>query len=388
MIRTALLLCAGLLAAACFACVVGPQPPVVARGPGPGTPGVGPLAITGPTCPDGSLFFKNVQYVQGGWDPDPQNPADPPPVNGSQIGSTPFAPALQNAFLLAPADFQARLCSLTATIYVNGTACSDLGNCMQHSWGYRGVQTGHTYIGISAGLWSQACPDGSLPYAYHCFETELLDSLLGWTGPQYLTPNPPDLPGDTFDTTILAALAHEVGHVRWYQVMNPDQNNNRGRPYNPSGFCGGTFFTGWRGSVNQPPYWRGFGNRAADVHRAAPQIAWIDAAIHAQHWDSAATYLDQLYQPYQPWASFFGALSPDEDFVETYKLHVLTNAQSGVVQGEGPLTSLPIMFVSGTTEDIPKTYGTPSPGNYGAPLPANTLKSTLTAKAVCIGQNL
>jgi hypothetical protein len=114
----------------------------------------------------------------------------------------------------------------------------------------------------------------------------------------------------------------------------------------------------------------------------------IDRAIRTGDVPTVLMYLDELYQPdaLQPWASYLGAISPDEDFVETYKLWVLTNAQPGAVQDEGPLTSLPIIFLNGTIEDIPKTYGVPAPNNFGAP--KTTGKALLAAKARCIGQSI
>src|SRR5437667_3462420 len=204
MIRYALLLCAGLLAALCFACVQAP---------------VRPFA-TGPTCrADGSLFLIHLTFVQNSWNPNPMNPVDPPPQGiATPIANTTFAAALLNSFQLAPTVFQDRLCGL-GTIFVNGSACNSLSNCLLSSWGYRASRTGTTHIAISAGLWGLTCLDGPT-YAYHCFESDLLAALLNWPAapapPRYAPANPA---ADTFDMTILAALAHEVGHVHWYEVM-------------------------------------------------------------------------------------------------------------------------------------------------------------------------
>jgi hypothetical protein len=255
-----------------------------------------------------------------------------------------------------------------------------------NSWGYRAWKSRTTHIAISAALWGRTCPDGSA-YAYHCFESDLLAGLLKWPAapppPRYAAANPA---ADTFDMTILAALAHEVGHVHWYEVMKAD-HPGPGNGYNPNLFCGGTFFVNsWQTPIHRiPPVWRGFGDRD-NSHFKPPEIATIDADITRKDWLQAAGDLDWLYQPTQPWASFFGALSPDEDFVETYKLYVLTNAQSGPVANEGPLTSLPITFVTGPPENIPNAYGTPDPGNFGAP--SITQKSVLARKAKCIGQTI
>lgn len=401
MLRSALILSAGLLAALCFACVAVVAPPPPPPPPAPVASGavrmVGPAA-TGPTCRSGDpLFINHVVVLQNGWNPDPMNPADPPPLGvGTSVANTVFAAALLNAFQLAPPNFQDRLCKLN-TIFINGPACVDLASCMLNSWGYRAIRDGSTHIAISAGLWGLSCADSTEanPYPYHCFESDLLAGLLkqlNWdpmagapSPPRYAAPTAPVMSGgDAFDMTILAALAHEVGHVRWYEVMNPNPNN-RGGIYNPNLFCGGAFFVNsWKTPIRRiPPVWRGFGEwDRNNSHFRAPQISTIFADIMGQDWAAAATDLDGLYHARQPWASFFGALSPDEDFVETYKLYVLTNAQSSVIANEGPLTSLPITFVAGATEDIPTDYGIADPTNSG--VPSITKKSLLANKGLCI----
>jgi hypothetical protein len=332
-----------------------------------------------------------VSFIQNGWNPDPMNPADPPPqgIAVTPIANTGFAAALLNAFQLAPPAFQAHLCGLNS-IYVNGTPCTDAGNCMLSSWGYRAAKSNTSHIAISAGLWNQSCSDGTQqnPYPYHCFESDLLGALLNWSASGG-TPPPPryasaNREADTFDMVILAALAHEVGHVRWYQLMN---RGNPGRAYNPNLFCGGAFFVNsWVTPIRMiPPPWRGFGDRDRNnSHYKSPQISTIDREIGQQDWQDAAIDLDLLYHARQPWASFFAALSPDEDFVESYKLYVLTNAQQ--VSNEGPLTSLKITFVSGSPEDIPSDYGLSESTNLG--VPTITKKSVLAKKTMCIAQSM
>lgn len=402
MLRSALILSAGLLAALCFACVAvappSPPPPLAVAPPPPAASApirmVGPPAA-GPTCSYGDpLFLNHVVFLQNGWSPDPTNPTAPPlPGIGTSVANTVFAAALLNAFQLAPPAFQDRLCKLS-TIFINGPTCADLGSCMLNSWGYRASSDLSTHIAISAGLWGLSCPDGtaSNPYPYHCFESDLLAGLLkrlNWDPsngapppPRYAAANPQ---ADTFDMTILAALAHEVGHVRWFEVMNP----NPGRPYNPNFFCAAGFFVNsWQPPIRNPVLpWRFFGDwDRTNPHFKTPQIPTIIEDIAKQDWPTAATDIDQLYHARQPWPSFFGAFSPDEDFVEIYKLYVLTNAQSGSIANEGPLTSLPITFVAGTIENIPSDYGIPDPSNLG--VPTITKKSVLARKARCIAQSI
>jgi hypothetical protein len=246
------------------------------------------------------------------------------------------------------------------------------------------------------------------PYAYHQFESDILKELLQWNpnwgsppAPAYLAPpKNPHNPGinpeaDNFDMTVLAALSHELGHVLWYRMLNP---NNPGRDYKPNDFCaandGSTFFTGsWITPVNAPPIWRGLGDRVSDTHKANPQISEIDNYIRLAETDGAVGDLDTLYQAAYPWASYFAAFSPDEDFVETFKFYVLTNAnyiQVGLGKGrvtttEGPLTSLPLRmyFVNGSYVDanIPADYLTVDINRY-------SMKQELARKIICIVNNL
>jgi hypothetical protein len=382
-----------IVAMVCSTCA--PQPALLAPPPPP--PGPGLLAAA--TClSDMQPFLSHVQLLPSGYNPSGKKPnghynyesgppatANPTPIDPN---TSRYAAALQNAFLLAPPALQVRLCDPNMHVYVNGPESCSTPDCLRGgSWGYRASDES-TYVAITAGLWNLPCRDGSTPYVYHCLETDLLNTTIDWHGmnanpPQY---GPANKEADNFDMTALAALAHEVGHVRWYEIFNPDPNNY-GKPYNPNPatFCSGTFFTNSWTNVHRPPYWRYHGaryqyNAMPDKHVKDPQISDIDKAINAIAGDPhpptklnlALSLLDQLYQADQPWASFFAALTPDEDFVETYKFWVLTNAQSNQVANEGPLTSLPISFVPGTTENIPYFY--------------STSKSSLNDKVICIGQ--
>jgi hypothetical protein len=136
-----------------------------------------------------------------------------------------------------------------------------------------------------------------------------------------------------------------------------------GKDYNPNIFCGGAFFVNsWQTPIRFiPPKWRGFGDwDKNNFHFNSPQIGDIFREIRDRDWPHAIGNLDLLYHARQPWASFFAALSPDEDFVETYKLYVLTNAQPA-------LSHMSITFLLGNPEDIPGDYGVPDPNNFGVP---------------------
>jgi hypothetical protein len=157
--------------------------------------------------------------------------------------------------------------------------------------------------------------------------------LLGWNAPYYESAIP-----DDFNPVLLAALAHELGHVKWYETFV----SSPGGPHNFRQFCDGNFFDAWRGGwsvVHVPPKWRELltpagrrrPNAVQDTHKDPPQTADIDRAIADNNFDGnsgAGALLDQIYKPDAPWANFFASTAPDEDFVETYKLKVLVNADN------------------------------------------------------------
>jgi hypothetical protein len=408
MTRSILLVAAGILAAVFFACAV-PQPSPASQGkqwPIIGGTGTGTAAA----C-DYSSFLSQVQYLANGFDPSASdssgkpNYLNPPPA-GSTIDrkTSRYAAALQNAFQLAPRDFQKRLCALTG-IYINGAACSSAASCIGNSWGYRipppaGQPSNMTYIGISAGLWDQNCSDQSPNiYVYHCFETDLLNTVFGanWASaylPKYIG-DPSNQVADNFDMVILAALAHEAGHVQWYQAIIP---NNPGNTQDYSiylnNFCHGsggtTSFFGYSwGSVHSPQPWQGLYYQSSDPHADQyPQlISEIGTAIIQNDASTAAASMDWLYQPSSPWASYFAALSPQEDFVETYKLYILTNAQtiSTTKGSEGALNSLKWTYsYYGYLENIPQDYGGPVATGKNKGLPMTSKKPALVEKAKCI----
>jgi hypothetical protein len=106
-----------------------------------------------------------------------------------------------------------------------------------------------------------------------------------------------------------------------------------------------------------------------DKHANPPQTKAIDSAIAGGEFDGmngAGDLLHQIYISSAPWPSFFGSLAPDEDFVETYKLFVLTNANS-------PLTSLHLTIPTNPSYE----------GNIPYDLVVNKNKTDLATKIGC-----
>jgi hypothetical protein len=188
---------------------------------------------------------------------------------------------------------------------------------------------------------------------------------LGWGTPEFISAKPDDL-----DTVVLAALAHEVGHVRWYEkfVATPGSG-----VHDLKKFCSGNFFVGWQGGwgkVTKPGPWRGLENLSArkqdgyQKHQNSPQTSDIDTAIVQGSFSNAGSFLAQIYAGNE-WPSFFGSITADEDFVEAYKLWVLTRATT-------PLTSLKLSI--------------PTNPAYGGDIPAN-ISNDLQAKLQCFDQD-
>jgi len=88
--------------------------------------------------------------------------------------------------------------------------------------------------------------------------------------------------------------------------------------------------------------WRHFGGQENEAPPSDPPLDHVNPPTFADLNLNPAPSLFQLYQAGQPWPSLFGARTPDEQFVETYVLAVLTGYVPGASPPSfaGPLTSL------------------------------------------------
>ena len=363
MTRFAPLLCTGLFILACAGCS---QPGVSSSAASVAPPPPPPVAAprTGQVC-DGSTqsFLNAVKLLKANYNPAPGGGPYQPPSGTSPNWPQAISDDLKAAFTNAPPAFRQYLCGLNG-IYINASACpgNDPGRCsgggaFDGAWGFRSRahgDLGFRYIAISAQLW----PNGGPAPVLHDYETGVLRTFLptGDTAAFSAGANP-----DKSWMTVLAALAHEAGHVAWAETVIPSVGGN----YDFSGLIGcpaGDFFAGWAYNHGNPSHphltpkgrWRPFHNRdnaagSALDHKAPPLLAAFDSPATA---DSA---LNQLYQASQPWASLFGAQTPDEDFVESYVMAVLTGYDPHTGSFAGPLTSLPLGIPTiGSTQDAAK----------------------------------
>jgi hypothetical protein len=346
MIRNAFVLVGAIIAAACFGCSPPPAPP----------PAMALARAPLQACASGNdpgVFLSKVAYFA---DPTFAPRKGGPLPNAGALPSD-YLSGLRDAFCAAPPGFQQVLSSLDA-VYVNGTSCVPGAGCFGDSWGWlRSIPGGRQRIvALSSWLWTAGT-------TYSSYESALTQSILP-SAPGYQTSYSNALSCtsagvctavDNLPTALLAALSHEVGHIRWFEWVNAN-----------SAYCGGKFFANsWRGRVHQPPgsaaqgYWRKLltlGERNyewvhggwLDRHLNPPQTRDVDATA------PGAAQNKLIYQwlvPSAPWASLFAAMSPDEDFVETYKFKVLTD-----LAALHPLTSARITVPQAGAADIVSDY--------------------------------
>ena len=278
-----------------------------------------------------------------------------------------------------------RLCSLDG-IYISPRGCTgDVNNCniasgedvFLNSWGFRdwissGADNGKKYIAISAGLWPNDGTGHSHALLFSQSQEVLLQRLITWSEPH------PHVAGtgtdpDTSWMTILASLAYEFGHIHWVAttIRNPGDTTS---DFSRLNLCG--FFNYWQYNnpkqLQPPNRWRAFRNRDTSNgvpidHRYLPTNDDFDDATLTSDEKNDLFFL--LYEPNKPWPSYFGALTPDEQFVETYVFHVLVGNQLDYATTPY-LKSLPVLisYTDGSTHvvDIPNDFwsGTGKPALY------------------------
>jgi hypothetical protein len=139
---------------------------------------------------------------------------------------------------MAPPFFRGQLCALDG-VFVSAD---------NRSWALRNRDTGKGYIAVADDLWNGAAHAMS----FRAFENRVLKALLkGWPGPGHpVLAGPPDS-----ERTVLAALAHEYGHVLFYRTIVPTPGGEGDFDPGNDNFCGddqGNFFTGPMGAWATP----------------------------------------------------------------------------------------------------------------------------------------
>jgi hypothetical protein len=402
MTRNALLLSIAIIAGVCFAC----------------TPVAPPLAPAtsffahgsrAQECPvnsqtPGAAFADGVQVLKTGvsdWAPGNLTPPSAGDIQGTLASLKVNAPytiiwqQLCGAFDLAAKRFQKRLSNLSGA-YIDQTSCpSGTSGCWGgNSWGFRNPADQTEYVGLSVHLWDGGTAPNFSDYEKAIFGQVLAVAASQWpsggngapwpsaiTGPQF---GPASSNGDaTVDapvTAVLAAVAHEYGHVLWADLVKVQTGPTNSNP--PTNYCANgadNFFAGSWSSANPAPYFLQFAqstqnnpnhpSQPYDQYAYSPTIVDMEAAIQSvanqefglAQYNTAvglvAQDLDALLQSAYDsngnqkskvgvWASVFGAVSPEEDFVESFKFAILTLNSSVAID------SMPIQFTD-TANNIP-----------------------------------
>ena len=361
---------AGLLCLALWACV---QP--VPSPPPPGPPAV----LRSVSCPDGSDFLSHVQYVDLSVQLMPQAGSVQPNADFAvPADSTPIDPHIQAdlaaAFAANPVFAKNELCPpfITSTgtpnpgldgILINRAQCVnptnpsdyDPSNCSgmadtdiaANSWGLR-TPSNKKYVSISLGLWRCQSGRGYCAPSFTQYQQRLNKALLDKTaGMPPVGINPPmfHASNDTSDLALLAALAHERGHIHWWETFVKPPGSTPTNLVTLAGeFCGGTIYPRgqWQGAqVRLPP------NRYVDFGHLSPSspLEGLPLLLRSGAPTDArrsvgvieAIYAGGLYP------SLLAAYSSDEDFVEAYEWSVLRNARLSDVTVSFNGTGRPIL---------------------------------------------
>lgn len=300
------------------------------------------------SCAGSDMFLNKIYVLPLPFFPNPNDVSYQAPVGTTRITNKNILDDLAGAFCHANSRTQNDLLGLTE-VFINPCTEADPSACGKpnpahcdpnkcsgvtpavsagNSWGYRDPSCG-TYIAISAGLWQGGANALSLDqYEKYRIQAELKALAAQYHNPP---PNQNDLP--IFDKTdppndsamsVLAALAHERGHVKWWEIFVPMPAG----PYVPNNFCNNVFYPIglWNKPIDVPSgRWIAFAqidpsyiNPGSDVDNLGKNLGVHDT--------TALKSLDNIYG-YKFWASALAAFSPDEEFVEAYQMSALANGK-------------------------------------------------------------
>lgn len=340
--------CAGLVAAQCAVW----QPSVAQVVGAPATPRTPActfnvnqvvVELASPANTAGAVAFNAASY--GDCDVSGSDCDHPPQTSTANTVPSAALADIQAAFNVAPGFFQKELCTLDH-IYID----TDPNSSNPLAWGIRErlhpSRTGSgqaKHIGISASVWSILAASKNPPYA--TYEDWVLGALLTprpptetqWMNGLAYSATPDPAPSDGTSTpnalAALGILAHEMGHIIWWE---------KGVRDNPCPGDGSYFYQFSWGKSQVAHGFHRFG-RADQGNRTIYRPDNRDVANALRYGDHPypipARYLNNIYGG--EWASLFASVSLDEDFVETHKLWVLTDA-TDTIPNMHPLTSLSV----------------------------------------------
>jgi hypothetical protein len=329
----------------------------------------GAKTAVAPPCSDSSIRSKVVALNPnfdvanyGSCDGTSTCSYSPPTQAATPLPSTTYPDDIVAAFDIAPSFFQSELCLLDK-IYIDTNTTQPLTNPL--AWGLRdrlhsaGSGTGQAkYIGLSITLWDLELQQ-SEPYA--AYENWLLNTLLsplppttnGWVG-QFTYNAVPDpafssSPSNPKAIAVLGILAHEMGHIVWFDknVGTMMRCTKASRPqFSLYSWPGSGVVHGFRRLGQQDN-----NNHTSDGPDLAKILADLrfDSPPHSGKYPDAVNDLRMLYGGGN-WASLFATVSLDEDFVETFKLWVLTDTTDAPPRE--PITALHVTIPTLPAIDI------------------------------------
>jgi hypothetical protein len=315
-------------------------------------PVVSPQFSAAQTCDhtsSGAAFVAaKVFKLSANFVPTSLSPPAPADIVGSVTQADPYWNDFVAAFTAAASSLKDKLCGLDG-VFVVQNACPPTGctadDVVRNSWGFRTPTTPpQRYIATSASLWQS----GSAP-AFVDFENlrlqALVDRLDPVNGPNWfkLVSSRPlfqSASPNTSTMTLLAILAHEYGHVFWYDafVSPPGGAFN----LNVSGFCppNGFYTANAWGAGNQsisvpsPGRWVAFGQRFPTQIHSPDLSGALFTQLSRGNFAQAVTALSAIFLD-RDLAATLASFTAIEDFVETYEWFQLISAMP-------PLTELTI----------------------------------------------
>jgi hypothetical protein len=254
------------------------------------------------------------------------------PAASQIIGPVPsqYRNDLARAFTISPDFFKNQLCSLT---YVFVVQCSQnpctAQDALTHSWGMRewkGAKSGE-YTGISAALWQNTSSALGFESYRNMRLLLVLSTISGNANLPNTWQNSPRFsarPNNKGEMSVLASLAHEAGHVLWYDKFVPF----RGGDINLNNFCGGFYAPdSWTGIDIPNNRWLAFGDQLTnEVHKPDYLTPIKRDLMIGPNFPRAGDDLNTLFND-PGLTGTLATVSPVEDFVETYMLYVLLSSK-------------------------------------------------------------
>ena len=314
------------------------------------------------SLPDGVGFAEKACYLKVPYRPDlVRTPTFQSPAcdTTTSLTSNQIA-ALAAAYQKAPPYAQSRLCRLTKFFIIPQSAAAP-------QWGSWGLwvpppKAPDVYIAIS----EDRVPPAGSPAINSAAAAEndilrgLVPALNTWEQSGQQPPPPTYTSTGPSEIGLLSVIAHELGHVSLADA-NADQQTPP-RPGQSKACFQNTFIaSSWTGFSKRK--WVAFGTDNNSKHKDTntPTNKDIDGFIGRGLRRIASQAFSDVGGRH--FASLFAALSPEEDFVETYKYRVYIDAGSTTLTLNFPQVADPRDMLAPLQGPMPETPPGPVPRN-------------------------